>query len=156
MFTTRREYRGAYAGVFQEGLAHKEYEAIAPYDASLEFPRRVVNRIEKRRDRLQAEVVRGEPNAATLIEVMEVHEEYARYRLTPRTGKTHQLRVHMAGLGLPIAGDSLYPEVRAVEPGDFSDPLRLVARRLSFTDPLTGAERDYTSAVTLDWPSRGA
>ena len=156
VFTTRREYRGAYAGVFQEGLAHKEYEAIAPYDASLEFPRRVVNRIEKRRDRLQAEVVRGEPNAATLIEVMEVHEEYARYRLTPRTGKTHQLRVHMAGLGLPIAGDSLYPEVRAVEPGDFSDPLRLVARLLSFTDPLTGAERDYTSAVTLDWPSRGA
>lgn len=152
VFTTRREYRGAYAGVFQEGLARKEYEAIAAYDAALEFPHRVVNRIEKRRDSLQAEVVDGTPNAETLVEVLEVRDGYARYRLTPRTGKTHQLRVHMAGLGLPIVGDSLYPEAREVEPSDFSDPLRLVARRLSFVDPITGAQRDYRSTISLDWP----
>ena len=38
------------------------------------------------------------------------------YRLTPRTGRTHQLRVHMASLGLPIHGDPLYPAVTDVTP----------------------------------------
>lgn len=153
VFTTRREYRAAYAGVFQSGLAHKEYEAIAAYNAGLEFPLRVANRIEKRPDSLQAEVVDGAPNAETLIEVVEVRGRYACYRLTPRTGKTHQLRVHMAGLGIPIVGDSLYPQARVVEADDFSDPLHLVARRLSFVDPLTHVQRAYTSTVRLDWPS---
>lgn len=155
VFTTRREYRAAYAGVFQSGLAHKEYEAIAAYDAALEFPLRVANRIEKRRDSLQAEVVGGAPNAETVIEVVEVRGRYARYRLTPRTGKTHQLRVHMAGLGIPIVGDSLYPVVRSVDADDFSEPLRLVARRLRFADPITGVERDYGSTVCLEWPVPG-
>ena len=154
LFTTRREYRGAYAGVFQAGRAHKEYEAIAAYDAGMEFPLRVSNRIEKRRDSLQATVVDGAPNAETLIEVAEVRGTHARYRLTPSTGKTHQLRVHMAGLGLPIVGDSLYPEAREVEPSDFSDPLRLVARRLRFVDPISGVARNYMSSIELEWPSQ--
>jgi len=152
VFTTRREYRGAYAGVFQSGGAHKTYDALAPFDPSLEFPCRIANRIEKRRGSLQAEVVEGEPNAETLVEVVEERGRYARYRLTPATGKTHQLRVHMAGLGLPILGDSLYPTIQDVPPDDFTHPLRLVARRLWFTDPLTGAPRDYTSAWELEWP----
>jgi len=152
VFTTRREYRGAYAGVFQSGNAHKTYEALARFDPTLEFPRRIVGRIEKRRDSLQAEIVEGEPNTETLVELIEVRGAYARYRLTPATGKTHQLRVHMSSLGLPILGDSLYPIVMDVAPDDFSTPLQLIARRLWFTDPLDGTAREYTSRVELTWP----
>ena len=153
VFTTRREYRGAYAGVFQSGNAHKTYEALAPFDPALEFPRRIVGRIEKRRDSLQAELVEGQPNTETLVEIEEVRGAYAHYRLTPTTGKTHQLRVHMASLGLPIVGDSLYPAVMEVAPDDFSAPLQLIARRLWFTDPIDQTPRDYTSQRELWWPA---
>ncbi len=153
LLTTRREYRGAYAGVFQERRATKTYEALAAFDPALEFPRRVVNRIEKTRESLQALVVPGEPNAETHIEIVEVRGDVARYRLSPVTGKTHQLRVHMAGLGIPILGDSFYPSVRDVPPNDFSSPLQLVARRLQFTDPIDREPRDYESQCSLQWPA---
>lgn len=156
VFTTRREYRGAYAGVFQSGNAHKTYEALAPFDPTLELPRRIVGRIEKRRDSLQAELVEGQPNTETLVEFVEVRGAYARYRLTPATGKTHQLRVHMASLGLPIVGDSLYPTVMDVAPEDFSAPLQLIARRLWFTDPIDQTPHDYTSRAALEWPADSA
>ncbi|WP_062203459.1 pseudouridine synthase [Demequina salsinemoris] len=153
VLTTRREVRGAYAKAFQSRRMSKTYEAIAPHDASLTFPLRLVGRIEKRVGTLQASLVPGEPNAETLVEVLEVRGGYARYRLTPVTGKTHQLRLQMSDAGLPLVGDPLYPHVLPDDPADFSEPLRLVARRLRFTDPLDGAERDYASPRELEWPT---
>lgn len=152
LFTTRREVRGAYADVFQSRGARKTYEAIARWDASLDFPLRLTGRIEKPRGSLQAVLVPGEPNAETLVDIVETRGGWARYRLTPLTGKTHQLRLQMAGAGLPLVGDPFYPDVLDPDPADFSQPLRLVARRLSFTDPLDGSERDYVSARELEWP----
>lgn len=154
VLTRGRAHRAAYAGLFQERRAEKGYEALAPVVPGLAFPRRVINRIEKPRGSLQARVVPGEPNAETLIELVEAQGGYARYRLTPVTGKTHQLRVHLAGLGAPIVGDPLYPRVLDVAPDDFSTPLQLVARSLRFTDPVDGTPRVYTSAVPLDWPAQ--
>ncbi len=152
LLTADRAHRAAYAGVFQNRAAHKTYEALAPFDPTLDFPRRVTNRIEKRRGSLQAEVVAGEPNAVTLVQLVETRGRHARYRLTPSTGKTHQLRVHMAALGLPILGDPLYPTVLDVDADDFTAPLQLVARHLCFTDPIDGTIRDYRSRVALAWP----
>lgn len=152
VLTVRREHRAAYAGVFQDGAARKTYEALARFDPVLEFPRRVIDRIEKRRGSLQAEVVAGEPNAETLVELVETRGIHARYRLTPSTGKTHQLRVHMAGLGLPILGDPLYPSVLDAAADDFAAPLQLVACRLTFADPIDQTPRDYTSRFELQWP----
>jgi tRNA pseudouridine32 synthase/23S rRNA pseudouridine746 synthase len=152
VLTRHREHRGAYGDLFQTRSVDKTYEALAPYDPTLDLPRRVAGRIEKRRGSLQAEVVDGEPNAETLVELVETRGQVARYRLTPITGKTHQLRVHLASIGLPILGDPLYPAVLDVDPDDFSAPLQLVARRLGFTDPIDGTPRDYASRFALEWP----
>lgn len=152
VLTTRREHRAAYAGVFQSRQATKTYEALAPYDPELESPRTIVNRIEKRPGSLQAEVVDGEANARTGVELIEVRGRIARYRLTPTTGKTHQLRVQMAGLGLPILGDPLYPRVLDVVADDFTTPLQLVAHRLAFIDPIDQRAREYVSHFAVEWP----
>lgn len=156
VLTTRREFRAAYSGLFQSQGVRKTYLALAPFDPSLEFPRRELGRIEKRRGSLQAELVEGEPNAETLIEVEEVRGDLASYRLTPATGKTHQLRVHLAALGLPILGDPLYPDVRDVPADDFSHALQLIAKTLAFTDPIAGERREFTSGFDLDWPDSGS
>ena len=147
LFTTRRELRGAYQTLFARGLVSKTYLARAAVDPSLVLPRLVRSRIIKHRGQLQAVCEPGTPNAQTLVELLSPN---GLYRLTPRTGRTHQLRVHMASLGLPITGDPLYPNVIDVPPGDFSAPLRLLAQRIAFDDPLTGVRREFVSR-RADW-----
>src|SRR5262249_1570544 len=108
LFTTRRELRGAYQTLFARGEVGKGYLARAAVGAALALPRVVVSRVVKRRGRLQAVCEPGAPNAETLVELLSPD---GLYRLIPRTGRTHQLRLHMASLGLPIIGDPLYPTV---------------------------------------------
>jgi tRNA pseudouridine32 synthase/23S rRNA pseudouridine746 synthase len=141
LFTARREVRGAYQTLFSRGVVRKTYLARAAIDPALVFPRVVCSRIVKRRGHLQAVCEPGAPNAETLVELV----SDGLYRLTPRTGRTHQLRVHMASLGLPIEGDPLYPKVIDVAADDFSTPLRLLAQRIEFDDPITGVRREFTS-----------
>jgi tRNA pseudouridine32 synthase/23S rRNA pseudouridine746 synthase len=145
LFTARREVRGAYQTLFARGEVRKTYLARAAVDPSLELPTIVRSRIIKERSRLQAFEEPGEPNAETLVE----HLGDGLYRLTPRTGRTHQLRVHMASLGLPILGDSLYPDVIDVAPDDFTHPLQLLAHTLEFEDPISGHRREFVSSRTL-------
>ncbi len=142
LFTTRRELRGAYQTLFARGLVRKTYLARAAIDPDLVLPRVVRSRIIKRRGHLQAVSEPGVPNAETLVELQDPD---GLYRLTPRTGRTHQLRVHMASLGVPITGDPLYPNVIDVAADDFSTPLQLLAQRIEFDDPLTGRHREFVS-----------
>ncbi|WP_371821002.1 hypothetical protein [Tsukamurella sp. PLM1] len=143
--------------MFAAGAARKEYAALAPLRPDLELPATVESRIEKTPGIMRAYEVEGPVNARSHVALeAEVSDgrggTVGRYRLRPETGKTHQLRLHMAGLGVPILGDPLYPEPREVVDGDFSDPLRLLARRLAFTDPVDGTEREYVSARALTIP----
>ena len=150
LFTVRPEERGAYQSLFRDRLVRKEYEAVAPYDAELALPRTVRSRILKERGVMAAQEVEGEPNAVTTVELLEQRDGHGLYRLTPSTGQTHQLRVHMSALGLPLLGDPLYPTVTGpVPPGDFRRPLQLLARGLEFTDPVTGREHRFRSARAL-------
>ncbi|OBF03507.1 pseudouridine synthase [Mycobacterium sp. ACS4054] len=146
LFTSRREVRGAYQTLFARGLVRKTYLARAAVDPALALPLVVRSRIVKRRGVLQAATEPGVPNAETLVELVSPD---GLYRLTPRTGRTHQLRVHMAALGVPIEGDPLYPDVIDVPADDFSTPLRLLAQRIEFDDPLTGQRREFVSRRTL-------
>ncbi|MGD8150380.1 pseudouridine synthase [Ornithinimicrobium sp. Y1694] len=155
LLTSRREARAPYQRLVQDGGLAKTYLALAPLPQGLDLPMVVRNRIEKRRGELQARVVPGEPNARTLVELEGALAEdptVGRYRLTPTSGRTHQLRLHLAGLGIPILGDPLYPHVREVAPGDFSTPLQLLAQQVSFADPVNGADRTITSTRTLPLP----
>ncbi|ORA83121.1 pseudouridine synthase [Mycolicibacter kumamotonensis] len=144
LFTTRRELRGPYQTLFARGAVRKQYLARSSAPPTGEFPRLVRSRIVKRRGCLQACEEPGEPNAETLVEALDPPNSGC-YRLTPRTGRTHQLRVHLASLGLPIDGDPLYPRVVEVAADDFSTPLCLLAHRLEFEDPFTGRRRCFVS-----------
>ena len=148
LLTVRREVRGAYQTLFARGLVSKTYVARSSGVASVELPTVVRSRIIKQRGQLQAFEEPGEPNAETLVEA----QAERCYRLSPRTGRTHQLRVHMASLGLPIDNDPLYPRVVEVAADDFSAPLRLVAHRLEFDDPFTGELRSFVSHNGVSGP----
>lgn len=149
LFTVHREARGAYQSLFAQRQVVKIYEALAPVDPDVFLPVTLRSRIIKRRSILQANEEPGPVNAETHIELLEHEGSTGRYRLTPSTGQTHQLRVHMNSLGIPIANDSLYPEVVEVAPDDFTRPLQLVARSLAFRDPFTGRDVRYESARAL-------
>ncbi len=145
LFTTRREIRGAYQTMFSDGAVAKVYLARSAGHAAVDLPTVVCSRIIKVRGRLQAFEEPGEPNAETLVE----HLGDDLYRLTPRTGRTHQLRVHMASLALPLRNDPLYPDIVDVAPDDFTGPLQLLAHTVEFDDPLTGRPHRFVTGQTL-------
>ncbi|MER5772473.1 pseudouridine synthase [Streptomyces sp. NPDC001985] len=147
----RPQDRGAYQTMFGERRVRKEYEAVAAYDPGVALPVTVRSRIVKERGVQAAREVAGEPNSETRVELLEHRGGLGRYRLLPATGRTHQLRVHMNGLGLPLLDDPLYPVVRepVTGPVDWSRPLQLLARTLEFTDPVTGEPRRFESRLRL-------
>ena len=60
----------------------------------------------------------GPTNAITEIELLDFRSGCGRFRLFPKTGKKHQLRVHMASIGCPVAGDPFYPTIKERHEGD--------------------------------------
>ena len=128
MFVVQRGHRGAYQTLFRDRGITKTYEAVAPHDPDLELPRTVRSRIVKERGVIRAYETDGPPNAETRVELLEHRAGLGRYRLRPATGRTHQLRLHMSGLGVPILGDDLYPEVRERALDDYREPLAAARR----------------------------
>ncbi|MEV6398760.1 pseudouridine synthase [Streptomyces sp. NPDC051907] len=153
LFVVRPEDRGAYQTLFRDRLVRKEYEAVAAYDPAVALPRTVRSRIVKERGVLAAREEPGEPNSESRIELVEHRGPLGRYRLLPATGRTHQLRVHMNSLGLPLLDDPLYPVVQERRADDYSRPLQLLAKVLEFADPATGEPRRFESGLRLaQWP----
>jgi tRNA pseudouridine32 synthase/23S rRNA pseudouridine746 synthase len=149
MFVITPERRGAYQTLFKDRLVHKEYEAIARYDPELALPRTVHSHIVKERGIITAQEIDAPPNAETLVELIEHRDGLARYHLTPSTGRTHQLRLHLSGLGVPILGDDFYPVLTETPLDDFTRPLQLLAKVLAFDDPITGEPRRFESRLSL-------
>jgi tRNA pseudouridine32 synthase/23S rRNA pseudouridine746 synthase len=149
MFVVQRRHRGAYQTLFRDRGVTKTYEAVAPHDPDLALPRTVRSRIVKERGIIRAFEPDGPPNAETHVELVAHRAGLGRYRLRPATGRTHQLRLHMSGLGVPILGDDLYPEVRERALDDYRAPLQLLAAEVAFTDPLTGAPHRFTTRLQL-------
>jgi len=171
LFMVQPDTRHAYQALLRERRMHKAYEAVAPWRDGLGLPRIVSSRLQERPQAfMQMQAVAGEPNAHTLIELIErlgpaapsadtrpgaaPGNELAHYRLTPLTGRKHQLRAQLSELGLPICGDRIYPRLwPEPAPGaapDYTRPLQLLARELAFTDPLSGEPRRYVSHRRLE------
>ena len=152
----RPQDRDAYQTLFRERKVDKVYEAVAPWREDLVFPlvrrshiREDEQAFYRMRETLPQETMA--PNSETRIECVRREAARALYRLYPVSGKRHQLRVHMHGLGLPIEGDQFYPVVRRGpdEAEDFAEPLQLLAREIAFTDPVTGQARHFSSQRRL-------
>lgn len=160
MFSARAETRGPYQLLFENREVQKVYEAVSdrPSDWSPEpFPLVYRNHIVKHRGEVRVQVdASREPNAETLIEVLSADEHVVHTLLRPHSGKMHQLRVHLASLGLGIRNDGFYPTLLPEAPDDFTRPLQLLARELHFTDPLSGEPRVFTSGLRLQDAPSGA
>jgi 23S rRNA pseudouridine1911/1915/1917 synthase len=83
--------------------------------------------------------------AVTHFELVEQLGEYALLRVRLETGRTHQIRVHLAAIGLPVVGDAAYGVPDPALGRQF-----LHASRLAFTHPFTGERVDVESALPSD------
>jgi len=145
--------RGAYQRLFEQQQISKEYEAIAPWPPAQPLPLDYACRLQERDGEFVMSVVPGEPNSHTRISLIRQQGDWAHYRLQPSSGKKHQLRAHMAALGVPIRHDPWYPVFRHNKADDdFSQPLALLARSIAFIDPLDGCQRHFCSQRQLPWP----
>lgn len=154
------EQRHLYHDLFKHGNITKHYHAIARLtpelclqhqQGDLELPLQwtVKNRIVKGDPTFTMKIIDGEANSHSEIELINVESGFGLFRLSPITGKTHQLRLHMASLGMPLINDRLYPTLLERCDDNFKQPLQLLAQQLQFTDPITGHEHNLT-ADTLD------
>lgn len=150
MYTCNRAVRGAYQNLFQERVVNKTYEAIAP-TINHTFPITYKSRLVKGEPFFVMKEEQGINNSETTIELLEIQGKLGRYRLKPVTGKQHQLRMHMMALGAPILNDPFYPEVLPDKGEDYSKPLQLLAKSLSFIDPLTAKQRRFESQLELQF-----
>lgn len=149
LFSKQVASRGAYQELFRTRQVDKSYECIAPWNADLPWPVTRHSRIAPSAHFMQQTEVDGIPNALTHITPIEVQGPLARYALKPVTGQRHQLRVHMAALGLPIVNDGIYPLLTPEGSADYSQPLQLLAKTIAFTDPIDGTPRVFESAQKL-------
>lgn len=152
LLSVQQATRGRYQALFRDRHIVKHYDAVAPWREELAFPREHASRLEESAQFFRMQEVAGEANSLTRMDVLEVKAPWALYRLAPVSGRRHQLRVHMAALGLPLRNDPLYPVVNDPAEGDYSRPLQLLARSLSFRDPLSGQQRCFESLQRLELP----
>lgn len=149
LFSTNPDSRASYQALFRERRIVKHYEAIAPALPAVAFPCTRSSRIVAGEPFFRMQEIEGPANSETTIDVVARDDTHWRYALAPVTGRKHQLRVHMAAMGAPIANDRLYPAVLHRATGDYSAPLQLLAKRVAFIDPLSGIERSFSSERLL-------
>ena len=150
LFSTHPRSRARYQALFRERLIEKRYEAVAPALPHIEFPCVRSSRIVAGEPFFRMQEIEGPANSKTRVDVIARGGSHWRYALSPITGRKHQLRVHMAALGAPIANDAVYPSLCHRAPGDYTAPLQLLAKHLSFIDPISGVERSFCSGFLLE------
>jgi tRNA pseudouridine32 synthase/23S rRNA pseudouridine746 synthase len=152
MFSVDRTTRGLYSRLFANGMIEKSYQALAEcsrYQEESEWT--VANRVVKGEPWFRMRVVPGEANSCSKIRLLDVDGSIGRFDMFPVTGKTHQLRIHMSGLGFRILNDKYYPDLQPKQADDFEKPLRLISKMIRFRDPLSGNTREFCSERELPW-----
>jgi 23S rRNA pseudouridine1911/1915/1917 synthase len=140
--------------------AHRRLQAmVQARELTREYAALVVGRPRSRRGTIDAPIGRDRGDAlrhsldtdaprdaVTHFEVEELLQRHALLRVTLETGRTHQIRVHLAAVELPVAGDPLYGRARELG----LERQFLHAARLAFRHPFTGADVDVRSALPAD------
>lgn len=153
LFSLQPQTRHLYQTLFQDRKVSKQYQAIAAFRDDLIFPVDYQSHMVKGQPFFTMQEIEGPANSSTRIELLDVTHDLgqslARYQLYPLSGKQHQLRVHMAALGIPILNDPFYPTVQLKADNDYSAPLQLLAQRIGFIDPITQQPVEYASQQNL-------
>ncbi|MDA8428004.1 MAG: pseudouridine synthase [Geobacteraceae bacterium] len=150
MFSVNRTTRGLYGRLFADGMMDKSYQALAECGHVPDVNEWTVeNRIVKGDPWFRMQTVPGRPNARSQIRMRERKGDIARFDLFPITGKTHQLRIHLSGLGFRILNDRYYPELQPEQADDFEKPLGLIAKTVRFRDPVSGTDMEFNSEREL-------
>jgi tRNA pseudouridine32 synthase / 23S rRNA pseudouridine746 synthase len=149
LFSVNPKTRGQYTSLFQNRKVIKVYEALAPTQDPAKFLATRRSRIVRGEPFFRMKEASGEANSETHIKPISDLGPNTLYQLVPVTGRKHQLRVHLAALGTPIINDRLYPSMNRSDRENFSSPLKLLAKSLSFQDPLTGQKHYFESRTKL-------
>jgi tRNA pseudouridine32 synthase/23S rRNA pseudouridine746 synthase len=152
MFSVNRNTSDLYHALFRDGKVEKHYQALSVCTHHQEKSEwQVENRIVTGEPWFRMKTVPGAVNARSRITLAEVRSGLGRFRLSPLTGQTHQLRIHMSSLGFGILNDRLYPDLQPEAVDDFAAPLQLIAHRVAFRDPVSGKEMEFRSGRRLVW-----
>lgn len=136
----RAATRASYQRLFQERAVDKLYRARVTGAVTVgETWEQVDLRMRKQRGVRQVSVADDGVDTRTWVRRVGATEVEVR----PVTGFTHQIRVVLHHLGMPIAGDDTYPVDRGLALHDYSTPLRLRAVSVAFRDPFTSLGRAF-------------
>ena len=149
LFSHNPATRAAYHTLFPSHAIQKTYHALAPTRLDLAYPLTVRTRLVPSEPFFLMRETAGKANAKTRVRLLEQRGDVSLYELQPITGKKHQLRVQMMGLGMPLLNDVLYPIAQPENGDDYRNPLKLLAKRLDFIDPITGERRGFASEQGL-------
>jgi 23S rRNA pseudouridine1911/1915/1917 synthase len=136
---------------FKEHTVRKEYLALAwgrpePESGRIETP---IGRHPVDRKRMSVDAPTGR-HAVTLYETVERFRDAALLRVRIETGRTHQIRVHLAHLGHPVVGDATYGRARGRRVPVPVARQMLHAARLAFTHPGTGEPVEFEAPAPPD------
>jgi len=146
IFSVNPDTRHRYHHLFETRQIKKTYQAIAKIrngENIIGQEWEIKNRITQSEPRFRMHVTEGEANSHSVIRCLQQSTQKALFELSPITGKTHQLRVHMQALGWPILNDKYYPKLQPLSADNYSAPLQLLAKELQFIDPVTQHTRHF-------------
>jgi RluA family pseudouridine synthase len=149
LFTKSLRVNAAIAASFADRKVTKVYEALTIARPKVELEWTIRNRLGKvssQSKRAKYGAVKEGDAAETTFRVIAQYRGGIRIEAIPKTGRTHQIRVHLAEYGLPILGDDLYGKREGIAPR-----LMLHAAQLIFPHPITGNRISVKSPLPADF-----
>jgi len=159
LFTKSKRVNGAIGKIFQQHLAAKTYQALTHTNTRLRkkqgeswTTKNRLGKVAQKSKRAQYGSVRSDGDSAeTSFQVLGSYASGLWIEAMPKTGRTHQIRVHLSEHGLSIIGDDLYGFGKASRIKLEVPRLMLHAVRLAFVHPVTGRELSIVSPLPSDF-----